>query len=224
MSDIDIEGVKMQFKSKEIVIMLVSYSTIMMITAGLAHIVSADPHHCDQPGWPSCYSLGYQNGLANPGTMCPTGHSDNFCTGWNVSTSNNSSQQYNPQPQQSMQTNATNSNVPLPQQPVQPISPSPTTDTWFSHLVLSVIIVIIVAAIAWKIKHKKGGYRKREFFSESTKAKVLAKQDHRCSHCKRLLNVVDYDHKNGDRSNNRESNCVALCPNCHAIKTRSSHR
>ena len=30
----------------------------------------------------------------------------------------------------------------------------------------------------------------------------------------------DYDHKNGDRSNNKLSNCQALCPNCHAKKTR----
>ena len=220
------EGVKM-YMSKEIIIMLVSFSTIMMITAWSAHLVFADPLHCDQPGWPSCYSVGYQEGLTNPGTVCPTGHSDNFCVGWNVGTSNNSSQQNNLQPQQRMHTNATNPNVPLqPQQPAQPVSPSTTTHTWFAALILSVIIVIIVTEITWKIKlkHTKEGYRKRELFSESTKAKVLAKQDHRCSYCQRLLNVVDYDHKNGDRSDNRESNCVALCPNCHAIKTRSSYK
>ena len=27
--------------------------------------------------------------------------------------------------------------------------------------------------------------------------------------------------KPGNRSNNKESNCQTLCPNCHAIKTRS---
>ena len=32
--------------------------------------------------------------------------------------------------------------------------------------------------------------------------------------------VWDYDHKNGDRSNNKLINCQALCPNCHAKKTR----
>jgi len=41
--------------------------------------------------------------------------------------------------------------------------------------------------------------------------------------CNRVLNVVDWHHKNGDRSDNRESNCVALCPNCHAVRTRA-HR
>jgi 5-methylcytosine-specific restriction endonuclease McrA len=32
--------------------------------------------------------------------------------------------------------------------------------------------------------------------------------------------VWNYDHKNGDRSNNKITNCQALCPNCHAKKTR----
>lgn len=39
--------------------------------------------------------------------------------------------------------------------------------------------------------------------------------------CKRNTGVWDYDHKNGDRSNNKKSNCQALCPNCHAKKTWS---
>jgi len=30
------------------------------------------------------------------------------------------------------------------------------------------------------------------------------------------------DHKDNARSNNKESNCAALCPNCHAVKTRKS--
>jgi 5-methylcytosine-specific restriction endonuclease McrA len=32
--------------------------------------------------------------------------------------------------------------------------------------------------------------------------------------------VWDYDHIDGNRSNNKISNCQALCPNCHAKKTR----
>ena len=54
----------------------------MMITAGSFHIALADPIHCDQAGYPSCYSVGYNDGQANPGTNCPSGHSDNFCAGW----------------------------------------------------------------------------------------------------------------------------------------------
>jgi hypothetical protein len=71
------------------------------------------------------------------------------------------------------------------------------------------------------------GKKKREYsavlrrdFSEETKLEVLRKQDHRCALCRRLLNVVDYDHIDGDRSNNDISNCQAICPYCHAIKSR----
>jgi hypothetical protein len=43
--------------------------------------VYAHPAHCDQPGWPSCYSVGYTDGQKNPGNSCPTGHSSEFCRG-----------------------------------------------------------------------------------------------------------------------------------------------
>jgi YVTN family beta-propeller protein len=39
-------------------------------TAGIANSA-----HCDQPGWPSCYDVGFANAKANPGTPCPLGHS-----------------------------------------------------------------------------------------------------------------------------------------------------
>jgi hypothetical protein len=38
--------------------------------------------HCDQPGWPSCYSLGYNAGKSAPGTSGPHGHSRSFCNGY----------------------------------------------------------------------------------------------------------------------------------------------
>jgi hypothetical protein len=102
-----------------------------------------------------------------------------------------------------------------------PITPSsPTTDGWVTPLILFVIVVIIIAGIAYKIKHRGGRYRERQYFPDSMKENILDKQRHECAHCNRLLNVVDYDHKDNDRSNNKESNCIALCPNCHAIKTR----
>src|SRR4249920_3665545 len=44
--------------------------------------VYADPARCDQSGWPSCYSVGYTDGHKNPGTSCPSGHSTEFCRGW----------------------------------------------------------------------------------------------------------------------------------------------
>ncbi len=85
---------------------------------------------------------------------------------------------------------------------------------------ITILFLIVLVAIAIRIKKGKKKSRERKGFSQSVQQSVLRKQDHKCAHCKRLLNVVDYDHKNGDRSDNRESNCQALCPNCHAVKTR----
>jgi 5-methylcytosine-specific restriction endonuclease McrA len=80
------------------------------------------------------------------------------------------------------------------------------------------MFLLMTAYIALRLR-KKGKPKERRGFSQ-VKENVLRKQDHKCAHYKKLLNVVDWDHKNGNRSYNRESNCQALCPNCHAIKTR----
>jgi hypothetical protein len=50
----------------------------------------ADPAHCDKAGWPSCYDVGYSDGQQNPGIGCPSGHSSNFCDGWNAGARNGS--------------------------------------------------------------------------------------------------------------------------------------
>ncbi|MGC1931095.1 MAG: HNH endonuclease signature motif containing protein [Candidatus Nitrosopolaris sp.] len=97
---------------------------------------------------------------------------------------------------------------------------SPSSDNWVAPFIISVSVVIIIAAIARKFKHRRGKYKERHPFPDPVKEKVLEKQHHRCADCNRVLNVVDWHHRNGDRSDNRESNCVALCPNCHADKTR----
>ncbi len=87
-----------------------------------------------------------------------------------------------------------------------------------SGLILLFLIIMIVIAVKRNKSRKKP--QERKGFSQSVRHNVLRKQNHKCAHCKRLLNVVDYDHKNGIRSDNNERNCQALCPNCHAIKTR----
>jgi hypothetical protein len=97
---------------------------------------------------------------------------------------------------------------------------SPSTDSWVAPFIIFVVVVLIIAAIARKLKHRRRKYKERQPFSDSVKEKVLEKQHHRCADCNKVLNVVDWHHRNADRSDNRESNCVALCPNCHAIKTR----
>jgi hypothetical protein len=60
----------------------------------------------------------------------------------------------------------------------------------------------------------------RRDFTRVIRDNVLKRQNYKCGHCRRILNAVDFHHKNGDRSDNRERNCQALCPNCHAIETR----
>jgi hypothetical protein len=78
-------------KSKSILIALVSIATLMMITSGSTRIVFADALHCDQAGWPSCYSVGYGDGQVNQGAPCPSGHSSNFGVGWYAASNRGSS-------------------------------------------------------------------------------------------------------------------------------------
>jgi hypothetical protein len=82
------------------------------------------------------------------------------------------------------------------------------------------VALSMLGVIAFRQRHKRKKSRERKDFHRYVKQNVLRKQDHKCAHCRKILNVVDWDHKNGDRSNNHENNCQALCPNCHAIKTR----
>jgi len=65
---------------------------------------------------------------------------------------------------------------------------------------------------------------KRRQFSKLTKQKILISQKFRCAKCKNRLEIADFDHIDGDKTNNDVSNCQALCPNCHAKKTRKRDR
>lgn len=60
----------------------------------------------------------------------------------------------------------------------------------------------------------------RRGFSETIKSGVLILQNNRCNYCQRVLDVINFDHIDGNRANNSYFNCQALCPNCHAMKTR----
>ncbi|MGD9533377.1 MAG: PsbP-related protein [Candidatus Nitrosocosmicus sp.] len=110
------------------------------------------------------------------------------------------------------------------------INPSTTSsDSSDSKYILYVIgfliFVFIIIFAVYKIKRrlskrKRVKYVERRGFSDSDKNEILHRQKNLCAHCKRFLSVRDFDHIDGDRSNNDISNCQALCPNCHAIKTR----
>ncbi len=70
------------------------------------------------------------------------------------------------------------------------------------------------------IKEGTGTKKPRRGFSDSVKKQVLAFQHYSCNGCKRMLDVTNFDHIDGNRANNSSNNCQALCPNCHAKKTR----
>jgi hypothetical protein len=93
------------------------------------------------------------------------------------------------------------------------------------YLICFLIFLLIVIFALYIIKRKfsrrkRQKHKERRGFAESVKEEVLRSQKNRCAHCKRSLHVFDFDHIDNDRSNNDISNCQALCPNCHAIKTR----
>ena len=64
---------------------------------------------------------------------------------------------------------------------------------------ISVSVIIIIGTIAWKITHRTAKHKVRQAFPDSVKEKVLATKHHRCADCDRVLNVVDWHHRYGDR-------------------------
>ena len=61
--------------------------------------------------------------------------------------------------------------------------------------------------------------KKRRNFSEAVKKEILHIQKNKCAMCRKKLESPQYDHIDGDRSNNAITNCQALCPNCHVKKS-----
>ena len=113
------------------------------------------------------------------------------------------------------------SQPPVDVQPSDTSSPPNQEDArgWLGWLI-SILLIAIVAVIGIVIK-RLTRKKERRGFPDIAKERVLKKQNYRCAHCKCLLNAYDWDHKNGKRYDNSESNCQALCPNCHARKTRT---
>jgi len=78
--------------------------------------------------------------------------------------------------------------------------------------------IIVEISKALETKKLKPGKRKNP--SKKTKRIVLQQQNYRCRDCGDYLHFPEFHHKDGNRSNNALWNCQALCPNCHARKTR----
>jgi len=61
---------------------------------------------------------------------------------------------------------------------------------------------------------------KRRNFSPSTKKTTKKMQKNHCKACRKKCEFLQFDHIDGDSSNDSLNNCQALCPNCHAKKSR----
>ena len=83
--------------------------------------------------------------------------------------------------------------------------------------------VIVLAELAPKNSYytqPKPKPIRRNNFTDTTERDTVIKQDFVCNRCKEPTDYMEFHHIDGDRSNNRPSNCEALCPACHAEKTR----
>ena len=65
---------------------------------------------------------------------------------------------------------------------------------------------------------------RRRSFPKVIKNRILAKQNYKCIICGNNLDAKDFDHIDGNSSNNSLENCQAMCPNCHAKKTRKNKK
>ena len=89
----------------------------------------------------------------------------------------------------------------------------------FNKYILFSLILIVFGLFYFLIKSRKR-FAIRQYFSSEIKSQILKEQNYKCAGCKKSLNVYDFDHIDNDRSNNDYNNCQALCPICHALKTR----
>jgi hypothetical protein len=84
-------------------------------------------------------------------------------------------------------------------------------------LVFLMIIIGLLMCLSRALKQRR---KKRRLFTAQTKRLVLKSQKFKCLICRTNVGIWDYDHKDGNRGNNKLSNCQALCPICHAKKSR----
>jgi hypothetical protein len=88
---------------------------------------------------------------------------------------------------------------------------STANNVWLFGDSIFIIISVLIAAIIIKLKHRNVKYRERRYFPEYVKKETLLDQNYRCAICKRSAGVWNFDHVDGNRSNNDANNCQALC-------------
>jgi hypothetical protein len=92
---------------------------------------------------------------------------------------------------------------------------------FFSNSNSNIIKKIKKDLVYVKVQIKPENYKNvpRNSFSEEDRIQIMRNQDHRCAICKTVGALLEFDHKDGNRSNNHISNGQGICPNCHVEKT-----
>jgi len=83
-----------------------------------------------------------------------------------------------------------------------------------------VVAIIIIALVSRSAKGKPKVEEGRRGWSRAEQQQVLDQQGGKCADCGQHASSFQFDHKDGNNSNNSMSNSQALCPNCHDRKTR----
>jgi hypothetical protein len=105
--------------------------------------------------------------------------------------------------------------------PLESNSPLRSTSTTTKDSTGYFTLFLILLASVWFVLHQRDKRRrKRRDFPAEVKKQKLHDQNYKCAICKRSPGVWEYDHIDGNRSNNKSRNLQVLCPNCHAKKTR----
>lgn len=84
------------------------------------------------------------------------------------------------------------------------------------------VLLVLIALYDKFIRKKRGGNGKggiRRGWTEQEKEDVRHRQGGVCAKCGKSPPRWEYHHRNGNRGDNSLSNCQALCPNCHSVKT-----
>ncbi len=86
--------------------------------------------------------------------------------------------------------------------------------TMFGYKVIALLLWIAASSILIRKFQKKS---KRRNFTIPVKRDTIHGQKNKCAICKTGLEIygLDFHHSDGDRSNNKRSNCRALCTPCH---------
>jgi hypothetical protein len=95
-----------------------------------------------------------------------------------------------------------------------------TNNDGTGYILISLIVIAFIYLIYSKLRRRYGKHRERRYFPTSVKLDTKRKQQNKCAICKKnAAGIWQFDHKDGNRTNNSPNNCQALCPNCHAKKT-----